>query len=310
MIYMEYNNLLEVINRLYNLKINHVELYRDFIGRVFFLQSGNKRYVLKIYRNFKTEDALQTIRILDYLKANSYPAVSVVKTVQGESNITLNSSDGICAGIIYDYIDGADPDRKPEAEGIGKQIGELHRLMEIYPNKLINRSKFEYIDDYISIMREKSFDPDKILELQQYGDELWAHISKLPKSFCHGDLHTGNMIRNEKGEYVIFDFDDASGDCPSMDVAYMSDDTNFNKFHESMYDKTMRLFERFYSGYSKICVLSDIECNSIFDFIAVRHFQIISRIVRCQGLQSLDDKDCQEQYEWLMKWRELCSKRC
>ncbi len=47
----------------------------------------------------------------------------------------------------------------------------------------------------------------------------------------------------------------------------------------------------------------------IFDFIAVRHFQIISRIVRCHGLQSLDEKDCYEQYYWLMKWREFCIKQ-
>ncbi len=117
------------------------------------------------------------------------------------------------------------------------------------------------------------------------------------------------MIRNQSGEYVIFDLDDASGDYPSMDVAYMSDDTSFNQFHESMYSKTMNLYERFYSGYSKVRVLSDRECNSIFDFIAVRHFQIISRIVRCQGLQSLDEKDCYEQYCWLMKWQELCIKQ-
>lgn|GEM_PF-640398 len=306
--FMEYNSLVNDINSIYQLNINHIELYRDMIGRVYFLQSHEKRYVFKIYRDFKTDDALQTVQILDYLKANSYPVVSVVRTAQNESNITLNRPDGRCTGILYDYIDGTMADGKYHAESIGKQIGELHRLMESYPHQLINKTKFDYIDDYISIMREKDFDFGKILDLQQYGDELWDRINKLPKSFCHGDLHTGNMIRNQRGEYVIFDFDDASGDYPSMDVAYMSDDTNFNQFNESMYSKTMGLYERFYSGYSKIRVLSDRECNSIFDFIAVRHFQIISRIVRCQGLQSLDEKGCYEQYGWLMKWRELCKK--
>ncbi|GKX67663.1 phosphotransferase enzyme family protein [Inconstantimicrobium mannanitabidum] len=306
---MEHDILVNALNRSYQLNINQIGLYRDMIGRVYFLQSQGKRYVFKIYRNFKTDDALQTIRILNYLKANLYPVVSVVNTVQNESNIFVDCSEGSCVGVLYDYVDGITPNGKQEAGSIGKQIGKLHKLMESYPHKLAHKTKIDYIDDYISIMKEKNFDSEKIIDLQQYGDELWNRISKLPKSFCHGDLHTGNMLRNQRGEYVLFDFDDASGDYPSMDVAYMSDDTNFNQFQESMYDKTMHLYESFYSGYSKIRPLSNMEYNSIFDFIAVRHFQIISRIVRCQGLQSLDEKDCYEQYTWLMNWRELCIKK-
>lgn len=101
--------------------------------------------------------------------------------------------------------------------------------------------------------------------------------------------------------HVLFDFDEASGDYPSMDVAYMSDDTNFNLFHDSAYDKTMRLYERFYSGYSKIRTSSDNEFHAVFDFIAIRHYQIISRIVRCQGLSSISKDFCDEQYNWLIR---------
>lgn len=305
---MDYDNLINEINQSYHINIQHIELHREMIGKVYFLHSQDKRYTLKIYRSFKTDDALQTVRILDYLNGNSYPAVSVIRTEQNDSHIILGSQDGCCAGILFDYVEGATPDGKIEAEGIGVQIGELHNLMDKYPDKLINRTKTEYIDDYISIMRELDFDSGKILELEQYGNRLWERITKLPKSFCHGDLHTGNMIRNQSGEYVLLDFDDASGDYPSMDVAYMSDDTNFNHFHESMYDKTMRLYERFYTGYSKVRTLSDNEFQAVFDFIAIRHFQIISRIVRCQGLQSISKKICEEQYGWLVNWQELCVK--
>ncbi|HEY4429494.1 MAG TPA: phosphotransferase [Paenibacillus sp.] len=306
---MDYGNLINEINRSYPINIKHIELHREMIGKVYFLQSQDKRYTLKIYRSFKTDDALQTIRILDYLKENSYPAVSIIRTEQNESHIILSSQDGCCVGILYDYVEGAMPDGKIEAESIGIQIGQLHNLMDKYPDKLKNRPKTEYIDDYISIMRELDFHSGKTLELEQYGNLLWERIMKLPKNFCHGDLHTGNMIRNQSGEYVLLDFDDASGDYPSMDVAYMSDDTNFNHFHESMYDQTMHLCERFYSGYSKVSVLSNNEIHAILDFIAIRHFQIISRIVRCQGMQSVSKEFCDEQYVWLMKWQELCAKK-
>ncbi|MNV65150.1 hypothetical protein D3C71_1578280 [compost metagenome] len=88
----------------------------------------------------------------------------------------------------------------------------------------------------------------------------------------------------------------------------MCDDTHFNEFHESMYDQTLRLYERFYNGYSKIRTLSDRELLAIFDFIAIRHFQIISRIVHCQGLQCISKEFCDQQYHWLMKWQEVCIK--
>ncbi|HEY2492897.1 MAG TPA: hypothetical protein VGI33_08300, partial [Paenibacillus sp.] len=125
------------------------------------LQSQDKRYTLKIYRSFKTDDALQTIRILDYLKENSYPAVSIIRTEQNESHIILSSQGGCCVGILYDYVEGAMPDGKIEAESIGIQIGELHNLMDKYPDQLKNRPKTEYIDDYISIMRELDFHSGK-----------------------------------------------------------------------------------------------------------------------------------------------------
>lgn len=307
---MGYYNLINEIKRSYEINIEHIELHREMIGKVYFLQTQDNKYMFKIYRSFKTGDAVQTVRILDYLKENSYPAVSVVRTVHNDSHIMLSSQDDscVCVGILYEYVEGIMPDGKIEAENIGTQIAKLHNLMERYPDKLINRTKVDYIDGYISNMQELHFDSEKTLELMQYGNELWERITKLPKSFCHGDLHTGNMMRNQCGDYVLFDFDDASGDYPSMDVAYMCDDTHFNHFHESMYDQTMRLYERFYSGYSKIRTLSDNEHHAIFDFIAIRHFQIISRIVLCQGLQSISTAFCDEQFHWLIKWREVCAK--
>lgn len=305
---MKIDSLIGEIKRAYQINIENIELHREMIGKVYFLQTQEQKYMFKIYRNFKSGDALQTVQILDYLKANSYPAVSVVRTVENDSHIMLSSQDGSCVGILYDYVEGAMPEVKLEAESIGNQIAELHNLMKLYPNKLINRTKVDYIEGYISNMRELHFDPEKILELKQYGNELWERIIKLPKNFCHGDLHTGNMIRNEHGEYVLFDFDDASGDYPSMDVAYMCDDTHFNEYHESMYDQTLRLYERFYKGYSKIRTLSDQEILAIFDFIAIRHFQIISRIVQCQGLQCISKEFYDQQYHWLMKWQEVCIK--
>lgn len=304
--YTDYGNLLKSINQLYKVDVVKVKLHRDMIGRVYLFQSNNKKYVLKLYRSSKCGDAFQTIDILQYLRENDYPAISIVPTKNDKMSVYLDTPEGRCVGILFDFVEGKEPDRKIEIENIGLQIGWLHRLMGKYPYKLIIRTKSDYIDDYISIMREVNYIPERIIELEKYGDELWNRIGILPRGFCHGDLHVGNMLQTEASEYVLLDFDDASGDFPIMDVAYLSDDTNFNNFSEESYDKTTRLFDRFYKGYIKEQTISAAEINAIYDFVAIRHYQIIARIVRCQGFQSIDQKDMDKQYEWLLHWKNLC----
>ena len=117
------------------------------------------------------------------------------------------------------------------------------------------------------------------------------------------------MLQTRTGKYVLFDFDEASGDYPIVDVAYLSDATNFNCFSKKAYEKAMRMFERFYKGYSKERAVSDAEINAIFDIVAIRHYTIIGRIVRCQGPQCISQDFFDEQYEWLLKWKNLCEKK-
>ncbi|MEK3941457.1 hypothetical protein [Paenibacillus sp. FSL H3-0310] len=64
---MEYDSLINEIKHSYQINIENISLHREMIGRVYFLQNQEKKYMFKIFRSFKTDDALQTVRILDYL---------------------------------------------------------------------------------------------------------------------------------------------------------------------------------------------------------------------------------------------------
>lgn len=162
---MNYDDLIQELKRAYPLHIEQIKLHREMIGGVYYVQCRNSRYVLKIYRSFKAADALQSVRILDYLQAHSYPAVPVIRTVQQESHIVLEHHGAPCVAILYEYIEGEMPDGTAEAADIGQQIGELHQVMQQYPEPLIRRAKADYIDDYISIMRE--LDCDGIIRSSQ-----------------------------------------------------------------------------------------------------------------------------------------------
>lgn len=106
---MNYDYLIREINRSYPLRIEQIRLHREMIGGVYFAEGGGKRYVLKIYRSFKTADALQSVRILDYLEAHSYPAVTVLRTAGQESHILLEAQDGLQAAVLFRYAEGLRP---------------------------------------------------------------------------------------------------------------------------------------------------------------------------------------------------------
>lgn len=45
----------------------------------------------------------------------------------------------------------------------------------------------------------------------------------------------------------------------------------------------------------------------MFDFIAIRHFDIQATIIENQGLNCVNKDFIKEQYQWLMKWDTVCT---
>lgn len=307
--YYDCNDLIKKLNKFYKLNFEEIYLHRDMIGRVYFVKNSMKKYVLKIYRQFNTEQALQSIDVIQFLRKNDYPVVSIIPTEEGSLYIKLNIPEGQCIGILYDFIEGIEPNFSTEIINVGQQIGELHNLMIKYPNPLIKRGKDFFIDRFIVILQKLQYCSKKVKELEKYGEEIWSNIKRLPTGFCHGDLHSGNMLQTKLNQYILFDFDIVSHAYSIIDVATLSNCTDFNQLDESTYDSTTRMFERFYQGYSKKRTLSDIEIAAIFDFIAVRHYELIATITDCQGLNCLSQSFLDEQFEWLMKWRTICNRK-
>lgn len=294
--------LVKIINDAYNLGCTGIHLHREMIGYVYFADTGKERYVLKIYRPFNTQQALQSIEIIHYLRKHDYPAVPIIPTADNRMYITLTVPEGESIGVLYAHIQGTEPNLDTEITRIGQQTAELHNLMEKYPKPLVRRGKGFFVDRYIDILKQLHYPPDKVYRLADYGCELWSRIEKLPNGFCHGDLHSGNMLQTDK-EYILFDFDIASDSYSIIDVSTLSDKSNFNRLTEPACAETMRMFERFYQGYSRVRSLSSLEIAAIFDFIPVRHYELIATITDCQGLDNLSLQFLDQQFDWLMQWR-------
>lgn len=304
----EIAGLRAVLNACYAVCIDRLWLHREMIGHVYICEGGGKRYVLKRYRPIETENALRSIEILQYLKQQDYPVVTIVPTRSGASHCMMDTPQGPSVGILFDYLDGPEPERDAEVAAIARQVGRLHQVMEAYPQPLLRRGKDFYVDRYIAILQALDYPPGRIDDLAAYGGECWSRIERLPAGFCHGDLHTGNMRRLAQGRYVLFDFDAASRTHALIDIATLCDASDFNRFDEAAYDRILRVFERFYQGYRCEREISDAEAAAIFDFIPVRHYELIATITQCRG-ETLSRALLDEQYDWLMRWRDLCERR-
>lgn len=306
-------SLRDILNTCYPVCVDQLHLHRDMIGYVYIAESaakdGAKKYILKLYRPFDTENALRSISILEYLKQQDYPVVSIVPTRVGASHVVINTPHGMSVAILFAYLNGPQPNRKTEIRDLSRQVGRLHNIMETYPNPLPYRGKDFYVDRYLSILKTLDYPLDRIFDLATYGSECWSRIERLPAGFCHGDLHTDNMRQSAPGRYVLFDFDIASKTHALIDIATLCDASDFNRFDESAYDRTRQVLENFYQGYSQEREINDAEIAAIFDFVPVRHYEIIATITQCQGVDKLSRAFLDEQYDWLMRWRDLCDRK-
>ncbi|MHA1718104.1 MAG: phosphotransferase enzyme family protein [Promethearchaeota archaeon] len=301
----------KLIQKEYNLEVKSINLHREMIGLIYFVQTAFHQYVIKIYRPENYLQAVQSLKIIKFLQENNYPVAPIIPTKNGSIFSILEEFDGKNSNkwvmALFAYIQAEPPELQSELETIGKQVRKLHILMENYKEELPLKGREFYLDRFISLLIEKKFNQKYIRELQNYGDEIWSILEKLPKGYCHGDLHSGNMFKTNPGEYTLIDFDASAYSFPIIDIATICDATNFNQLQPEAFDQTMVNLECFLKGYGKN--LSNDEITGIFYFIAARHYELIATIAQARGLDRISDKFLQEQYYWLKNWRLLCRER-
>lgn len=202
--YLDSANLIKILNQAYPLGFTNIRLHREMIGHVYFAETGTGKYVLKLYRPYNSHQALQSIEIIQFLRTHDYPAVPIIPTKDGSLSITLAGPKGDCTGILYAYIHGKEPNLETEITNLALQTGELHSIMKNHPMPLVRRGKEFYIDRFIDMLAQLQYPPEKVNELADYGNELWGRMEKLPRGFCHGDLHSGNILQTQS-RYFLFD---------------------------------------------------------------------------------------------------------
>lgn len=299
--------ILDTLNRFYDMEFGRLKLLREGGCKAYCVWSKRKKFFLKIIPPAFFCTVKQSLNILLYLEENQFPAPYVIKTRDGETFIEMDTSDQKSIFVLYHYIEGKEPEEGEDIEQIGALVGRLHSIMQEYPEELPEHNREFFIERYIRILKKKNYDEDKIRQFRQYGDLLWSRVQNLPRGFCHGDLHRGNLLKTAEGKYYLLDFDTACRAFPVYDIMIMCNATNYFDFEEAGGQKSRNIYEKFLEGYSQYCSLEKEEKDAFYDLIAIYHYQLQATIIEIHGLDCVDHEFLDRQLEWLMKWQQLCS---
>ncbi len=295
--------LLNDLKEIYGKDFKDIALHRDMIGYVCVVHDDKDKFILKLFKDLNRKQAKQSIEIMSYLEREGFPIAHIIPTAEGVSHFIYDFQGEDRIGVLYEYINGTEPDKSMDIVAIGRQTGKLHKLMRESPLFLSCHDKPFFIDRYIRCLKEMNY--QRVDEFEQYGNILWNRVMNLPRSFCHGDYHTGNMILNDRGEYVLFDFDAASKAFSIYDIAIFCDMTNYFKLSEHEYDDTRYMLDEFMKGYNEFNTVSDQELRAVFSFIAIRHYEVQATIIENLGIDCIDQEFVDEQLEWLRSWEKL-----
>lgn len=300
--------ILNEINKNYSMKFDDIIFHREGGSLSYIVLSKGRKFFLRIVRPVLMDTAMQSIDIHLYLYNNHFHVPQIIFTKFGTPYFSVDEQDGKHLCILYDFIDGKEPDINKDAEKIGKLVGRFHSVMQNYNGNLMIRKKHFFIDRYIEILRKKKYPKEKLMTFVEYGDSLWEKVKNLPYGYCHGDLYRGNIHQTPTGEMYILDFDTSCRAFPIYDIMMVCNSTDYFNFDQNGYRKTKKIFERFLTGYLQYQTLSETELSAFYDLLAVMHYQLQATIIEIHGLDCVDEKFIDNQLDWLMKWKAQCKK--
>ncbi len=202
--------------------------------------------------------------------------------------------------VLYEYIEGKEPDLCVCGEKVGELVGRLHKLLLAYEGKLVKRDFRFFIERYIEILCRKNY--PKSDTYADLGAKFWERVKNCPMSVCHGDLHRGNLLETVDGKIYLLDFDTICVAPRMFDVMVMCDMTDYFNLQPDDIKTTREVYESFLTGYTRHMNLTEAERASFNDWIVIRHFQLQATIVEIYGIDCIDNHFIDKQLEWLESW--------
>ena len=275
-----FQNEINFIQKKYKIKILEIKNIKNgILNSNFYIETKNKKYILRIYEANRTiDEELQELILLD--KISSFIPVSrAIENIDNEYISIFNNK----KFALFEYVEGSSIEEIDThiIREIAMNLGKLHSFSkEISFEKYNRKSRIDF-DFYYNEIKELNFDFKFKNELLNLADEIIKYdFSILPSGVIHGDIFPDNVLLDEYNNIkVIFDFNESYYAPFIFDIAIVINFwikiNNFDFFTENNF---IRDFLNYYSKYRKITKeelkLLDVACKKIaLSFIFLRIYK-------------------------------------
>ena len=275
-----FQNELDFIQKKYKIKILKIKnIENGILNSNFYIETKNKKYILRIYEANRTiDEELQELILLD--KISSFIPVSrAIENIDNEYISIFNNK----KFALFEYVEGSSIEKIDThiIREIAMNLGKLHSFSkEISFEKYNRKSRIDF-EFYYNEIKKSNFDFKFKNELLNLADEIIKYnFSTLPSGVIHGDIFPDNVLLDEYNSIkVIFDFNESYYAPFIFDIAIVINFwikvNNFDFFTENNF---IRDFLNYYSKYRKITKeelkLLDVACKKIaLSFIFLRIYK-------------------------------------
>ena len=275
-----FQNEIDFIQKKYKIKILEIKNIKNgILNSNFYIETKNKKYILRIYEANRTiDEELQELILLD--KISSFIPVSrAIENIDNEYISIFNNK----KFALFEYVEGSSIEEIDThiIREIAMNLGKLHSFSkEISFEKYNRKSRIDF-EFYYNEIKKSNFDFKFKNELLNLADEIIKYdFSTLPSGVIHGDIFPDNVLLDEYNNIkVIFDFNESYYAPFIFDIAIV---INFwikiNDFDFFTENNFIRDFLNYYSKYRKIIKeelkLLDVACKKIaLSFIFLRIYK-------------------------------------
>ena len=271
---------IDFIEEKYKIKILEIKnIDNGILNSNFYIETKNKKYILRIYEANRTiDEEKQELILLD--KVASFIPVSIaIKNIDNKCISIFNNK----KFALFEYVNGnsiAKIDTHIIRE-IAMNLGKLHSFTKDFSFEVYNRKTRIDFDFYYNEIKKSKIDLKFKNELLNSANKINNFdFSTLPSGVIHGDIFPDNVLLDEYNNIkVIFDFNESYYAPFIFDIAII---INFwikiNDFDFFTENNLIRDFLNYYSKYRKITKeelkLLDIACKKIaLTFIFLRVYK-------------------------------------
>lgn len=227
----------EMVQHHYGLEVIKMTSTDDGITQPLILETNKGKFILKLVLDAFSKTMKQSLNVLLFLESKNFESPRVILSLNGDAYV--DHQDFSIA--LFQYIESGEA--VIDYSSLGDLVGRLHTFMKSYDGDLSSQDKYFFIERYLNLLELKSYDEIKLNEYKKLGNFLWDKVKNLPRAYCHGDLHLGNVLQGVDKNYLI-DFDTSCLAFQMYDVMTSCNATDYFSFDVKMLEETRRNYER------------------------------------------------------------------